>query len=343
MMSESKGMQYCEPPKGYTGTNRWMNHSGYRIMVGAGRKPFFLNMIEQIKNKLEACIIVVTAKGGKGKTYIALRLAEILDPKFNPEIAVVYDQKQMLYLISDTSPLKHGQVIVLDEAQFSMSSRSWNDTLQKALMQQMEAVRSKGLIIIIVTLGVDLLDIIMRKHVINFRIHVERKGVGTVYSYDSHRFTGEEIVRKLGEVRFLLPDWEHCQNLGSCLMCNFSGLRKSKWAQREKWEKMGFKPCRNMRVRYEVMKRVYVEMQNKDAVSKAEMAELKKMPLDKLAMVEYLVNLPTPIKLNSRGNWSDADMKIALGVEFKGQTIGRDTLNELKVMCRAQRPELFQI
>lgn len=339
---EQKGDQYCAPPVGYKGTNKWMNHSGYRIMVGAGRKPFFLNLIEQIKNRLEACIIVVTAKGGKGKTYIALRLAEILDPKFNPEIQVVYDQMQMLNIISDTSPLKHGQVVLVDEAQFSMSSRNWNSDLQKSLMQQMEAVRSKGLIIIIVTLGVDLLDIIMRKHVINFRLHVERKGVATVYSYDSHRFTGDEIVRKLGEVRFLLPDWEHCQNLRSCLMCNYSGLRKARWAQREKWEKMGFKPCRNMRVKYEMMKKLYVEEQNKKSVERAETAELKKQPLDKVAMVEYLINMPTPIKPNTKGNWGNAEVKIALNAEFKGVLVSRENINELKALCKAKRPDLFE-
>jgi hypothetical protein len=35
-------------------------------------------------------------------------------------------------------------------------------------------------------------------------------------------------------------------------------------------------------------------------------------------------------------------MKVALNAEFKGQTIGRDTLNELKTMARAQKPEIFK-
>ena len=226
MSKDLKITQYVDV-KGYTGTNKWMNHSGYRIMVGSGRSPFFLNLISQIKNNMESLVMVVTAKPGKGKTYMALRLAEILDPKFDPSQQIVYDTKQMLNAISETSPLKRGQVLLVDEAQFSMSSRSWSDQLQKDLMENLQAVRSKGLIIIIVALGVDLLDIILRKHIINFRLHIERKGVATVYSYDSHRFTGVEIVKKLGEVRFLLPGWEQCQAVTqSCLTCKFSGLTK---------------------------------------------------------------------------------------------------------------------
>jgi hypothetical protein len=339
----SKGEQYVDVPA-YKGVNKWMNHSGYRIMVGSGRSPFFLNLISQIKTEMGSLVMVVTAKPGKGKTYIALRLAQILDPRFNPREQIVYDTKQMLNAISETSPLKRGQVLLVDEAQFSMSSRSWSDQLQKDLMENLQAVRSKGLIIIIVALGVDLLDIILRKHIINFRLHVEKRGTATVYSYDSHRFTGDEIVKKLGIVKFLLPGWEECQAVPplSCLKCPYSGLTKGKWRQREKWEEIKFRPCSNLRNRYEIMKKVYVEEQNKASVSNAEAKELKKMPLDKKAMVEYLLGLSTPLVLNSKGNWSDADMKVALSVEFKGQTIGRDTLNELKTMARAQKPEIFK-
>lgn len=342
-INKAGGDQYVDAPKGYKGHNKWMNYGGYRIMVGGGRNPFLLNLIAHIKNNSESLVMVVTAKPGRGKTYMALRLAEILDPKFNPQIQIVYDTKQMLNAISETSPLKSGQVLLVDEAQFSMSSRSWSDQLQKDLMENMQAVRSKGLIIIIVALGVDLLDIILRKHIINFRLHVERRGVATVYSYDSHRFTGEEIVRKLGEVRFLLPGWEKCQAVRySCLKCKFSGLIKSKWRTREKWEAEGFKPCQNLRVRYEFMKKIYVEEQNKASVSKAEARELKKMPLDKKGMVDYLLALDTPLDINSKGKWSTADMKVALSAGFKGINVPREVVEEIKVMARVQNPDFFK-
>jgi hypothetical protein len=332
----SKGNQYTEAPKGFLGNNKWMIYGGYRIMVGPGRNPFFLNMISQIKNRMEACIIALTSKGGKGKSYLALRLAEILDSRFDPKIQVVYDRKQMMDLFSDTSPLRRWQVVVIDEATMSMGSRNWHEQMQKDLMEQMEAIRSKGLIIIIVTLGVDLLDIILRKHVINYRIHMERKGVGTVYSYDSHRFTGDEIVKKLGEVRFLLPGWEECQCLTSCLVCEYSGLRKGKWKQKPKWNEIGFKPCNNMRNRYEIMKKDYVELRNRASVERANEEDKKKAKVDKKIIVEYLLKLNTRIKLNRNGNTDVLDLRDKVEAGFPELRVSRDVMNEIRRLYESQ-------
>ena len=339
----SKGLQYCDPPKGYKGNYQWMNFKGKRRMVGAGRSPFFSNLIERIRRDKESLVIVVTARQGKGKSWFALRLAEEIDDKFDPEIQVVFDQKSMLKLISETSPLKRGRVILVDEAQMSLGARNWQEQMQKDLMTQMQAVRSKGLIIIVVTLGIDIIDVVMRKYIINYMAFMEKRGKASVYEIIVDRFTGKDYPKKLGTVYKKAPGYEKCQCLEpTCLVCPNSGIVASKWSKREKWKEIGFKPCMNIRAVYERKKKLYVELNNEEALVKAETAELKKKPLDKKGMCEYLLGLPTPIKLNSKGNWNDADMKVALSVGFKGQIIGRDTLNELKTMARAEKPEIFK-
>lgn len=84
----SKGMQYCDPPKWYKGNNKWMNFNGIRKMVGAGRTPFLSNLIAKIKRNKESLVIIVTARQGKGKSWFALRLAQDLDPKFDPRTQI---------------------------------------------------------------------------------------------------------------------------------------------------------------------------------------------------------------------------------------------------------------
>ena len=327
--------QYTEAPHGYVGDNKWMKHTGYRFMVGSGRNVFFMNLISGIKQRQEACVLCVTGRGGRGKSYIATRLAQILDPKFKPELQVVYDTKQLMMLLSEDSPLKRWQVIIVDEAQMSMGNRTWSDELQKGLMSQMEAVRSKGYVIIIVSLGIDLLDVVMRKHVINYRIDVQKRGVGYVYSYFADTFTGEERHKALGEVRFLLPGWKFCQVVPplSCLTCKFSGLTKSMYSNRDKWDSEGFEPCDNLRNVYEHKKKFYVEMANKKSLEKAEAKAEKSMGETDEMLVEELKILRPTIRINKKeGSLNVGDMLAKLNANKKGRRVGKDRGNKLRAM-----------
>ena len=71
---------------------------------------------------------------------------------------VVFDRGHFLYLIGNKSPLKRGQIIMADEAQYAMGSRNWYEDLQQDLMEAVESVRSRGYIILIVALHLNMLD-----------------------------------------------------------------------------------------------------------------------------------------------------------------------------------------
>jgi hypothetical protein len=323
------GFQYVEAPKGFVGLNRWMNYNGKRVMVGIGRSPFFFNLISKIKHDNEACIIIITAKGGKGKTFLAMRLGECIDKWFDPELQVIFDRKQFLEMLGEDSPLKRGQVLILDEAQFAAGSRTWHEQMQKDLMANLEAIRSKGLILIFVVLGIDLLDIIIRKHIMNYRVHLMKRGTGIVYRYDSDMFTGEEFHQKLGEVRFLVPGWEQCKSTRGCLVCKYSGLSKGKWKQREKWKEIGFKPCDNMRNKYEIKKKIYIDLMNKASVARADEDIKKKAPVNEDEIVSYLLSLDTPLKLNRNGKPDRVEITLRVEGGFPDLKVSRETIGKI--------------
>ena len=266
-MSSQQGMQFVEAPLGYVGDKQWMNWHGFYVKVGPGYTPFFFNEIERIRANIEACIIAVTGKGGSGKTYFTLRMAEIMDPKFNPNIQVPFGSDELMKLIGDDSPLKMGQVIVIDESQFGMSSRDWYNDMQKDVMKQIEAIRSKGYIIFIVALNMKTLDVIARNYVMTHLIHMKRRGEAAVYRFYMPAFAQEPYKAKLGTVRLNMPGYEGCQH-PTCLRCNFSGLKKPKWIRRERWEEDGTLICMNIRAQYERKKKAYLEAESEKSEKK---------------------------------------------------------------------------
>ncbi len=274
-MSSQAGMQFVDPPTGYGGDKKWMNWGGYYVKIGPGYPPFFFNELERIRRNIEACIIAVTGKGGSGKTYFTLRMAEIMDPKFNPNIQVPFGSDDLMKLIGDDSPLKMGQVIVIDESQFGMSSRDWYNDMQKDVMKQIEAIRSRGFIIFIVALNMKTLDVIARNYVMTHLIHMRRRGEATVYRFYMPAFALEPYKVKLGTVRLNMPGYEGCQH-PTCLRCKYSGLKKPKWIRRDKWAEEGTAICMNLRSQYERKKKAYLESESEKSEKKKELKEQKR-------------------------------------------------------------------
>lgn len=287
MSDKPLGSQYVDPPEGYEGPNKWMDHSGFRIMVGPGRSPFLLNEISQkIRSKLPV-IIMVSGPPGSGKSYLALRSAEMLDLDFVVTTHVPMDRRHFLELIGPESPLDRGSVIVSDEAQFLMSARRWFDETQKDLMEQLEAIRSKGYIVVIVALHIELMDVIVRDHILNYFIYLEKPGLATVYRLFTGRFDRERKYWRMGQTQLLLPGDEDCNDPG-CLTCKHSGLRKTIWRKKDKWEEIGFRPCMNMRVVYERLKREKLDLINIASLEKLKAKEMKEKAIGDVELLEVI-------------------------------------------------------
>jgi len=310
--------EFVEPPENYEGANMWMDWHGFKVEVGGGYGPHLLNEIQAKRNNIEACIIVVTGSGGKGKTYFCLRLAEILDPKFDVELQVPFGADELLNLISSDSPLGMGRVIIIDESQFSMSSRDWYTNIQKVLMKQLEAIRSKGYIIFIVALSESTLDNIARSYVITHKIHLFKRGHAKVYRYSLGPFSVKPYPTKIsGDCELALPGAEYCEG-SYCLKCPYSGLSKILWSRRSLWAEKNDVICQTIRAKYERKKKLFLETMVDEATVKRtgfKIEAVKNKPTVDDAVATLKDNF-SELKLSNQGNVGRASAEMLLRRRF---------------------------
>lgn len=280
------------------------NWHGYYVEVGSHKSPFFYNEIENRRNNNKSNIIIITGSPGEGKTYFGIRLCEIFDPKFDPEKQIIFTRPQLLHVIGEKSPLKRGQVILIDEAHYGMGSRRWMESVQKDLMDALASVRSRGFIIIIVSLHIDMLDVIVRKYVLSFMIHIEDRGKGVVYRLYTPRFARELYKTRLGIVELMLPHAEHCQH-PSCLACQY----------RDK--------CMTNRAIYERNKKAFVDHSSKQAEARAEEKEQRQIKVVELKVVQDLLLEGDKVLITSRGKVDQAYLDSFI-LDKYGATIGRN-------------------
>lgn len=260
-----------------------MNWQGYNVQSGSYRTPFFFNEIEERRDKNKSNIIIITGSPGEGKTYSGIRLSEIFDKRFDPVTQIIFSRPQLLHVIGEKSPLKRGQVILIDEAHYGMGSRRWMENVQKDLMDALASVRSRGFIIIIVCLHIEMLDIIIRKYVLSFMIHMEDRGLSVVYRLYTPRFAKELYKERLGKMSLQLPNAELC-DYPDCLECKHRFI------------------CMTTRAIYERRKKAFVDEASKQAEARANERELKqRLPSDK-EMDQTLLNKIAELEKKKRGD-----------------------------------------
>lgn len=156
---------------------------------------YTLGVLEEITSKMsrnKSVVINITGPPGVGKTWLAIILALLYDPKFhildtpapNPEQdhgQLCFTREHIRYLLGENTPLKRGQVIVLDEAHFGMGARSFQKTEQIDMVNLISAIRSKGFMLIIVTLHSSMLDKIPREYVVNYEFGTTDHGKAKPY------------------------------------------------------------------------------------------------------------------------------------------------------------------
>jgi len=281
-----------------------MNWQGYYVQVGSYRTPFFFNDIETRRTKNKSNIIIITGSPGEGKTYCGIRLSEIFDKRFDPNTQIIFSRPQLLYVIGEKSPLKRGQVILIDEAHYGMGSRRWMESVQKDLMDALASVRSRGFIIIIVCLHIEMLDIIIRKYVLSFMIHMEDRGISVVYRLYTPRFAKELFKERLGKMHLLLPNAELCA-YPDCLECKHR------------------KVCKTTRAIYERRKKSFVDEASKQAEARAKEREQKQRALPDKELVKKLYEFKEDLVITNKGNIEIASLQLILERECQ-VTIGRN-------------------
>lgn len=192
------------------------------------------NIIDELfrrKNNQESIVITVTGEPGSGKTYFAMSLAQILDDDFyctdTPEPPpredngqIAFTREQLTHLVSGDSPLKRGQVILMDESHFGIGARDWNNRAQKDLINLISAVRSRGYVLILVVLHTSMVDKIVRDFVTNFEFHMVKRGSAIAYRRWFPQFATEAHSKRLGKMTLTLPESQLC-NYATCLDCEY--------------------------------------------------------------------------------------------------------------------------
>jgi len=105
-----------------------------------------LDMITQRIKTNKNYMLLTQGETGCGKSYIALRLGEIIDKNFSLNNVVFTPQQFSELLIGGT--LRAGSVVVFDEAGVGMSSKEWATRSNKLISNITQTFRTNRLVVI---------------------------------------------------------------------------------------------------------------------------------------------------------------------------------------------------
>lgn len=106
--------------------------------------PWLLRKVwDRVNVNNEHFMGVVVGREGSGKSYTALKIANVLDESFNAD-RVIFDVVELLKVLrnGDHEP---GNFYVLDEAGVSLGKRTWQDRSQILANQALQLIRSHNL------------------------------------------------------------------------------------------------------------------------------------------------------------------------------------------------------
>ncbi|MEM3555280.1 MAG: hypothetical protein QXF56_00970 [Candidatus Micrarchaeia archaeon] len=111
------------------------------------------------QNKNFMCAII--GETGSGKSYCALRIAEVLDSTFNIS-RVCFTPNEFMALLN-SGLLRRGNFIVLDEAGVSMPARDFMSFTNKAMSYILQTFRHENLGVIFTLPDLNMMDVSARK------------------------------------------------------------------------------------------------------------------------------------------------------------------------------------
>lgn len=122
--------------------------------------PYLRQIWNRVHRDKKNFIMVITGGVGEGKSYTALKLAELLDPTFNID-KVCFTPKEFIRAIDNVK--RTGEVLIMDEIGVALSSRKWN-TLSNALTNDIiQTFRYKRIISFFVVPDFSFIDVQARK------------------------------------------------------------------------------------------------------------------------------------------------------------------------------------
>ena len=152
-------------------------------------------------------LILATGEASSGKSYAMLRLCEVLDKTFNVD-RVIFDPKEFFQKVLS---LKENQWILIDEPAQALSHREWYKDVNKIITWTIESFRFRLIHVCLTAINPNLIDKVCRDYLIHWLIHMQDRGYGKVYRYESSVFENKVRTPFCGEVYFKLPSEELCK------------------------------------------------------------------------------------------------------------------------------------
>lgn len=102
-------------------------------------------------------LIVICGETGSGKSYSALTIAKLINPKFDVKKHVVFNVEQFMKILN-SGKLRKGYVIIWDEAGVGVPAKEWYTISNKAIGYVMQTFRHMNLCVIFTTPTFEYID-----------------------------------------------------------------------------------------------------------------------------------------------------------------------------------------
>lgn len=132
--------------------------------------PVLYRIQQRLRNKQNWTMAIV-GRVGSGKSWAALRLAELLDPSFNkhPSHRIMFAILELITKINQEG-ISTGKVYVLDEASISFSSRASMTSINQEMSHFLQSWRFRQSGLIMTLPDLSFLDIVGRKLIDNVAV-----------------------------------------------------------------------------------------------------------------------------------------------------------------------------
>lgn len=149
------------------------------------RFPFFRQIYEKRMNTNQNCFFLYYSDGqsGRGKSYLALAMAEALDKTFTID-RVVFTLRDFIHLAGSLPPRS---IILFDDAGVESDSRSFMERKNKYLRYTIETMRSSQVSVFFTVPGHDQIESTVR-NMTTFMFRVKDRGLAKVYLPKWHQY-----------------------------------------------------------------------------------------------------------------------------------------------------------
>jgi len=233
----------------------------YNVDKQAGYFPYFtMTLRQRIKHKM-AVNVAIVGEAGVGKSYMAFTLCREIDPKFTVD-QIVFKYSEYMKLIRH---LRMGGALMFDEPSYAMGKRDWYKQLNKVLVQTIESQRFKVHPLFIPIINMTLLDKTIRDHLIQYVVHVLRRGFAFVYRVHPSQWEEKIYHPYICKLKYRIGD--DCKKV--CIGCGEA------------------KTCQRFRAQYERKKLIVQDERYEQAEDEAARVEVKEFTIAQLGGIAH--------------------------------------------------------